>query len=53
MNTVSVRYGHSVRKKLIQKTKRKIRSESRDIDYNKFIQRLVEAFGIFRRLAAE
>ena len=49
MNTVLVRYGHSVRTK--QYTK--IRSESRDIDKNDIVQRLGETFGIFQWLAAE
>ena len=39
MNTVLVRYGHSVHKKTIyKKPERKIRSESRDIDVNKIVQ---------------
>ena len=54
MNTILVRYGHSVRKKNnIQKPERKICSKTRDIDENKIAQRLGETFGIFRRLAAE
>ena len=36
-----------------KKPKRKIRSESRDIDENDIVQRLGETFGIFRRLAVE
>ena len=47
-------YVHSVRKKTInKKPERKIRSEGRDIDENKIVQRLDETFGIFRWLAAE
>ena len=54
MNTVLVRYLHSVRKKqYIKKPERKICSESRDIDENKIVQRLGETFGIFHRLADE
>ena len=54
MNTVLVRYGHSVHKKTIyKKPERKIRSESRDIDENQIVQWLGETFGIFCRLAAE
>ena len=54
MNTVLVRYGHSLRTKhYTKKTERKIRSESRDIDENDIVQWLGEMFGIFRRLAAE
>ena len=37
----------------VQKTERKIRTESRDIDENDIVQWLGETFGIFRRLAAE
>ena len=40
-------------KKNIQKTERKIRSESRDIDENCIVEWLGETFDIFRRLAAE
>ena len=39
MNTVLVRYGHSLRtKQYTNKTERKIRSESRDIDENDIVQ---------------
>ena len=39
MNTVLVRYGHSVRKKqYTKKFERKICRESRDIDENKIVQ---------------
>ena len=52
MNTVKVRYGHSVRKKTIyEKLERKICSES--IDENKIVQWLGETFGIFGQLAAQ
>ena len=54
MNTVLVRYGHSVRKKRYTKIPNaKICSESRYIDENQIVQRDGETFGIFRRLAAE
>ena len=51
MNTVLVRYGHTVRKNNIQKNERKICSESRD--ENKIVQWLGETIGIFRPLAAD
>ena len=48
MNTVLVRYGHSVRtKQYTKKLDRKIRSKSGDIDENEIIQWLGETFGIF------
>ena len=54
MNSVLVRYGHSLRtKQYTKKTKRKIRSESRDINENDIVRWLGETLGIFRRLAAE
>ena len=54
MNTVLVRYGHSLRtKQYTKKPERKIRSESRDVDENDIVKWLGETFGIFRRLAAE
>ena len=54
MNTVLVRYGHSIRKKTIyKKTEGKICSESRDIDENKIVHLLGKTFGIFRRLPAK
>ena len=54
MNTVLVRYGHSVRKKqYTKKSERKKCSKSRDIDENTIVHWLGETFNIFRRLAAE
>ena len=54
MNTVLVRYGHSVRTKQHRKNpERKTRSESRDIDENDIVLCLGETFSIFRRLSAE
>ena len=54
MNTVLVRYGHSLRtKQYTKKNEHKIRSESRDIDENDIIQRLGETVGIFCLVAAE
>ena len=54
MNTVLVRYGHPLRTiPYTEKSERKIRSESRDIDENDIVQWLGETFGIFHRLSAE
>ena len=52
MNTVLVRYGHSLRTKQYtkKKTERKIRSKSRDIDEKDIVQWLGETFGILSRL---
>ena len=54
MDTILVRYGHSVRtKQYTKKSERKICSESRDIDENDIIQWLGEMFGISRRLPTD
>ena len=49
MNTVLVRYGHSVRKKTIYKYQNAKYAVEADIS----MQWLGDTFGIFRRLAAE
>ena len=55
MNTVLVRYGHSVRTKrtIYKKLEHKTHSESRDINENNIVQWLGETFRIFHQLAAE
>ena len=54
MNTVLVRYGHSLHtKQYTKKPNAKYTVKAADIDENDIIQWLSETFGIFRRLEAE